>query len=175
MKKYLGLLAIALFVACHSSTPSANNEKDSVSNKEISNAPVFKKSEVATIYVSYLKLKDALVASDSNKAKAEAKTLSDALKNYNGCENTGVISDKIADAKDLAIQRKEFTALSKDVIALFKNSDLVSGSIYVQHCPMANKGDGGDWIANEAKIKNPYYGDEMLECGSVIQEIKAKQ
>jgi hypothetical protein len=46
--------------------------------------------------------------------------------------------------------------------------------IYVQHCPMANNGDGGDWLSAENKIQNPYYGSEMMECGAVIAEIKAK-
>jgi Cu(I)/Ag(I) efflux system membrane fusion protein len=62
--------------------------------------------------------------------------------------------------------------LSTDVIALFKHADLKKGSIYVQHCPMANNGDGGDWLATENKIQNPYYGDEMMECGRVLEEIK---
>jgi hypothetical protein len=39
---------------------------------------------------------------------------------------------------------------------------------------MANKGDGGDWLSTEKEIRNPYYGDEMLECGRVAEEIKAK-
>jgi Cu(I)/Ag(I) efflux system membrane fusion protein len=39
---------------------------------------------------------------------------------------------------------------------------------------MANKGDGGDWLSSVKKIQNPYYGDEMMECGSVVEEIKTK-
>ena len=44
------------------------------------------------------------------------------------------------------IHRLSFTYLSADVIAMFKHATLTSGAIYVQHCPMANKGDGGDWL-----------------------------
>ena len=67
-----------------------------------------------------------------------------------------------------------FTALNTDLIALFKNVELTAGTIFVQHCPMANKGDGGDWLSSVKKIQNPYYGDEMMECGSVVEEIKTK-
>jgi hypothetical protein len=37
---------------------------------------------------------------------------------------------------------------------------------------MANDGNGGYWLSSEPQIKNPYYGDEMLECGEVKEEIK---
>lgn len=86
-----------------------------------------------------------------------------------------MIAEKIAGTEDIKIQRKEFTALSSDVIALFKHADITQGSIYVQHCPMANNGDGGDWLSSEKKISNPYYGKEMLTCGAVLEVIKAKK
>lgn len=88
--------------------------------------------------------------------------------------NTAIIANKIENSTDIAVQRKEFTALSNDVIALFKHADLKSGTIFVQHCPMANKGEGGDWLSSAQKIQNPYYGSEMMECGAVIEEIKTK-
>ncbi|MCY1532448.1 hypothetical protein D9M68_677230 [compost metagenome] len=66
-----------------------------------------------------------------------------------------------------------FTTLSSDLIALFKNAELQSGTIFIQHCPMANKGDGGDWLSTNRLVENPYYGSQMMNCGSVIEEIKA--
>ena len=56
---------------------------------------------------------------------------------------------------------------------MFKHASIEKGAIFVEHCPMANNGEGGDWLASEKKINNPYYGKEMLECGSVVEEIKA--
>ncbi|WP_449440520.1 DUF3347 domain-containing protein [Pedobacter steynii] len=109
---------------------------------------------------------------DAQKAATQLKS---SLTNFPGCENTAVIAEKIASAKDIANQRKEFTYLSSDVIAMFKHADLKKGSIYVQHCPMANNGDGGDWLASEKQIQNPYYGDAMMDCGAVLEEIKASK
>jgi hypothetical protein len=37
---------------------------------------------------------------------------------------------------------------------------------------MAKNGDGAYWLASEKEIKNPYYGDDMLNCGEVKEEIK---
>jgi hypothetical protein len=177
MKKYLSLVAIVLIIACNHSAQTSTAKNDSVASAAEPKgavAPVFKDPKVLAIYSAYLSLKDALVSTDTSTAKSVAKTLSTKLKNYLGCENTAIIAEKMANAKDITAQRKEFTGLSSDVIALFKNAEILSGSIYVQHCPMANNGDGGDWISNEKKIRNPYFGSEMMECGAVTSEIKAK-
>lgn len=177
MKNYLGILVLMALIACNNKANKSAEKKDTVTTAEsskVASGPVFKDSKISGIYTDYLKLKDALVAAKVEDAKNAAKTLAVALKSYTGCENTAIIAQKITDAKDITAQRKEFTGLSSDVIALFKHADLTSGTIYVQHCPMANNGDGGDWLAAEKKIQNPYYGTEMMECGAVVAEIKAK-
>ena len=45
-------------------------------------------------------------------------------------------------------------------------------AMYVDHCPMAANGKGANWLSTEKTIKNPFYGDKMLSCGSVEQTIK---
>lgn len=176
MKNYLGIGALLLIVACNSEPQKSDSKQDTIQTKSatsVSNLS-FKNDTVKVLYQSYIELKDALVATKFDDAKQKAKALSVVLKSHNGCENTALIADKIETAKDIVEQRKQFTALSTDVIALFKHADLNSGIIYVQHCPMANKGDGGDWLSSEKKIQNPYYGSEMMECGAVIEEIKTR-
>jgi Cu(I)/Ag(I) efflux system membrane fusion protein len=37
---------------------------------------------------------------------------------------------------------------------------------------MANDNKGADWLSFDKAIKNPYFGDKMLQCGSVEQTIK---
>jgi hypothetical protein len=37
---------------------------------------------------------------------------------------------------------------------------------------MYNNGKGADWLSKEKEIKNPYYGSQMLNCGSVEETIK---
>lgn len=132
-------------------------------------------AKTENIYKGYIALKNALVSSNPAAAKTAASKLSVALKAFQGCENTALIADQIAGSADLKLQRKEFTALSSDVIALFKHAEIKKGTIYVEHCPMANNGMGGDWLSSEKKISNPYYGDEMLTCGAVLEELKTAQ
>ena len=177
MRNYFGILALIIFASCNSDANKTAAIKDTITVKTEKIAPSnisFKDIKVQELYTSYISLKNALVASKFDEAKTVSKDFSLQLKAYSGCENTAIIAKKIVNAKDITEQRKEFTALSSDVIALFKHTELASGTIFVQHCPMANNGDGGDWLSSEKKIQNPYYGSEMMECGAVIEEIKTK-
>jgi hypothetical protein len=177
MRKYFAILVLSALMACNNTANQSTEKKDSIAAPEppkAAVAPVFKDQKISDIYTNYIKLKDALVTAKVDEAKTAAKELSSELKNYTGCENTSLIADKISNAKDIVAQRTSFTGLSSDLIALFKHTDLSGGKIYVQHCPMANNGDGGDWLSSDSKIQNPYYGSEMMECGAVVAEIKAK-
>ena len=128
-------------------------------------------AKAQAIYNDYITLKNSLVATKYEGAQQSATKLKESLASYPGCENTALIAGKISAAKDISEQRKEFTLLSSDVIAMFKHAEVNGGSIYVQHCPMANNGNGGDWLSSEKKIQNPYYGSEMMECGGVVETI----
>lgn len=177
VKNYLAIVPLVLLMACNGTEQKNAATKDSAavdSKSEKTQTVNLKDAQLQAIYTDYLALKNALVATKANEAKTAAQTIAEKLKNYSGCENTAIIANKIASSQDIAEQRKQFTALSTDVIALFKHADLASGTIFVQHCPMANKGEGGDWLSSEKKIQNPYYGDEMMECGAVVEEIKTK-
>ena len=164
-------------MACNQAENKSTETKDSNSaNKIDTNLTqlTFSDEKVGVIYTDYIALKNALVATNADHAKSAAKKLAVSLKEYAGCENTAITATRIENAKDIAVQRTAFTSLSADVIALFKHASLSKGTIYVQHCPMANNGEGGDWLASEKKIQNPYFGSEMMECGAVLEEIKAK-
>lgn len=177
MKRYFGIAVILMIVACNSTENKSTETKDSTIAKQADtnvNQLSFTDEKVAQIYSDYLILKDALVATKFEDSKSAAKILAASLKLYAGCENTAMTAQTIETAKDISAQRKAFTSLSADVIALFRHASLNKGTIYVQHCPMANNGDGGDWLASEKKIQNPYYGSEMMECGAVVEKIKAK-
>ncbi|MEJ5995985.1 DUF3347 domain-containing protein [Pedobacter sp. Du54] len=176
MRKYFGIAFMLIVMACNNAENKSTETKDSNAVKVDSTVATltFKDKKVGAIYTDYLALKNALVSTNVSDAKSAAKKLSVSLKAYAGCENTAITASKIEAANDIAVQRTAFTSLSADIIALFKHASLSKGTIYVQHCPMANNGEGGDWLASEKKIQNPYYGSEMMECGAVLEEIKAQ-
>ncbi|WP_443947165.1 DUF3347 domain-containing protein [Pedobacter sp. AW1-32] len=178
MKRVIGILLVTSLMAC-SQSEKKNTSIDSTTAvaavDTTSSAALVKDSVQGNILSQYLILKNALVKGDSTLAKNFSAKLATSLNDYKGCELTATFASKIANAPTLAVQRKEFTTVSADLISLFKHADLNKGTtLFVQHCPMANKGDGGDWISVTADIKNPYYGDEMLECGSVVEKFAAK-
>ncbi len=179
LKNYFGLLAVTVLFACagnNSATDKTNDNIEGVAQLDTSAVvtPNFKDEKLGGVYNGYINLKDHLVATNFENAQPAAAKLSTLLKSQEGCENATVLAQKIADAKDIVTQRAAFTALNVELIPLFKHAELTAGSIYVQNCPMANKGDGGDWLSSVKKIQNPYYGDEMMECGSVIETVTAK-
>jgi hypothetical protein len=167
----LFVLMLALASCTHSKQPSAAAQIDKPSGKG-SEGVQLENAKTQAIYESYIALKNALVASKYGDSKIAANQLSLDLANYQGCETTALIANKIAQSKSLPDQRKDFTYLSSDVIALFMHTPIKNGVIYVEHCPMANHGEGGDWLSGEKKIRNPYYGETMMDCGEVTQVLK---
>ena len=167
------LVIVGSFFACNQATESTDTTKaDSIIAPPIVLIPVeIKDSLNADVYNNYIKLKDLLVSSDPAKGKTAASDLAISVRKLSGFESTAVLAEKIADSKDLSEQRINFTELSDDMIKLIKKSELASGSIYIQYCPMANEGKGGYWLSSQEEIMNPYYGDDMLHCGEVKETI----
>lgn len=133
---------------------------------------------------SYFAVKDALVKTDAATASIKATELEKAIKAVEMTKlsteehnvwmkimnNLTANTEKIAVFKDVAKQRETFALLSKDMYELAKVSKQET-PVYYQHCPMYN-GKGANWLSKEAAVKNPYYGSQMLTCGSVQETIK---
>jgi hypothetical protein len=133
---------------------------------------VFKDQNIGIAYSHYIHLKDALVASKSAEAKTVAAELRKSLGSLSNGKKAAESAGKIASGTDLDEQRKAFSTLSNEITTLVKESKLSSGAIYLEYCPMANNNEGGFWLSNEKQIKNPYFGDAMLKCGSIKETIQ---
>lgn len=131
------------------------------------NMVMFKDPKLGKAYDHYLHVKDALVASKSDEAKMGVDELQNSLREINGSTRALEAASKFADATDLEEQRKVFSALSNEMAALVKDGKLSMGMIYLDYCPMAK----ASWLSNEKEIKNPYFGEKMLTCGSVEEMI----
>lgn len=165
---------VALFAACN----QTQENKETPAGDSLVTVPAveveLRDTSINQAFKYYEDLKNVLVTSNASEARIAAAELGAALRKIKGSENTAVLADKIAASTNLSEQRTSFTALSNDVITLFKQSEISSGNIYVQYCPMANEGEGGYWLSSQAEIMNPYYGDEMLHCGEVKETIAKK-
>lgn len=133
----------------------------------------------APALTAYYDLKDALVATNAAKAKTGATALVLALGKVDAAQLSVVGKKKLTTAKtkalaiskttDVELQREQFEGLSTSMIALAKATK--PGKAFVQFCPMAAEGKGASWLSDKKKVRNPYYGDKMLKCGSVKEEI----
>jgi len=68
----------------------------------------------------------------------------------------------LATAEDISAARQAFGDLTKPLVRYRKA--VGAERLKVAYCPMANKA----WLQPEGEIGNPYYGSEMLTCGSFI-------
>lgn len=141
-------------------------------SKTQTTAVTFKDAKLGTAYAIYLKTKDALVASNTDDTKKAAGELQKALKDVKGSADALAATTKLAGASGLDEQRQLFSTVSNEMATLVKGGQLSAGSLYLEYCPMANGNEGAYWLSNEKQIKNPYFGDKMLKCGSVKETIQ---
>ena len=119
----------------------------------------------------YLTLKDELVRSDTQAASASAKEmlvlLSDKKYAFSR-SNLKPLLESIQNTDDIEEQRELFRSISNEMIQWASTTQSVSSKLYVQFCPMANNNKGASWLSTQEEIRNPFYGDAMLTCGSVV-------
>jgi hypothetical protein len=171
LKNVAAIGILSAFLACTQSAPKSNTSEKAVVQSTTDSIQL-KDTQQDEVLKQYFSLKDALVASNASNAQKEATTLTTSLKASPAFAKSVRICDSIAKTTDLAKQRSTFTNLSNELIAQFSKTSLLKGTFYMQFCPMANEGNGGYWLAAEQEVRNPYYGDEMLNCGEVKKTFK---
>lgn len=143
------------------------------------------KDVLEPVYSQYLNYKDALVADDLVQALTAAQSLQDTIDKidmavFSGDSHQAWMKFKsdLAAAlqhaphfKTLEESRTAFQQVSDTMIALTRAFTPLDQTIYVQHCPMADNGNGADWLSMDTEIKNPYFGQSMLTCGEVTMTI----
>jgi Cu(I)/Ag(I) efflux system membrane fusion protein len=137
--------------------------------------------DISGVLEAYLELKNALVGSASEDAHQQAIALLEYLEELeSGLSKEGeqawepygkkirTAAERIRDhPNSLEEQREAFHTLSDRLIEAVGKWGTGGKKLYKDHCPMAFDGEGADWLSEFEAIKNPYYGEKMLECGSV--------
>ena len=142
------------------------------------------KNPLSTVFDTYFAVKDALVKTDGTTASAKATDMLSAINEVKMetlkmdvhmvwmkvLENLKEDVTTISLSKDTKTQRASFDTLSESIYKLIKVSKQETPTYY-QHCPMANEGQGANWLSKEETIKNPYFGSQMLSCGKTVETI----
>jgi hypothetical protein len=143
-------------------------------------------NQLASVFTSYVELKDAFIASDAAKVKEEAKGTDEALakvdmKLLSGAAHNDWMNyltpiqsslKEIQGSTDIEAQRKAFSNLSDNLYKSVKAFGLGGKEAFYEYCPMAFNNEGAYWLSEQAQIKNPYFGDKMLTCGEVKEKLK---
>lgn len=178
--KYSYLILAGLFISACNSNPKSVSEATSEPTEETIAEPIadtsnngvkFKSKGIQTIYSAYEKLRDALVATDYETAKAFAKDLSEALKADENTWQQASMADGIMNAGEIEAARAVFSELNNSMESVFEGA-IESGEINKCFCPMALDNEGASWFSTTKEIKNPYFGDKMLKCGVVKKTLK---
>lgn len=138
-----------------------------------------------TLLAAYIGLKDALIAGDTTKVNAAAggvKTAADNLKvdDIQG-DSSGDIkatarsfastisgsAQNTAAEGSLSAKRKEFELIAEALWNLTRTVKYDGQKLFWHYCPMAFNNRGAYWLSDNRQVRNPYFGHEMLECGSV--------
>ena len=166
--------------------------KDSKSNSSVDNFDVSKKfqNQLGVVVDVYILLKDAFVLSNSDKAHSTSIDMKKALDevdmkllkgdaqhiwtNFLSLINNSLV--QIHNSKNIEEQRKAFGSLSQemyDMLHLFGFVTKNKRSLFFEFCPMADHNKGAYWLSYDKEIRNPFFGDSMLECGEVKKELKS--
>lgn len=174
----------------HATEDSAEHASESTVAAEASE-PQFQvdvsfQNQLASVFASYVELKDAFVASDANKVKDEAKETDEALSKVDMKLLSGAAHNdwmnylspiqsslkEIHGGTDIEAQRKAFSTLSVNLYKSIKAFGLGGKETFYDYCPMAFNNEGAYWLSDQEQIQNPYFGDKMLTCGEVKEKLK---
>ncbi|MBO6515084.1 MAG: efflux RND transporter periplasmic adaptor subunit [Bacteroidia bacterium] len=143
------------------------------------------KRSLYKVFEEYIDLKDALV---KDNYKAGIQKTNDMLRQIekinmtlfkgeahdlwmNHSVNIKTSLKHMTRTKNIGEARQQFKVLSDHTILLALSFGPFETPLFVQTCPMANDNKGADWISKDREIENPYFGESMIGCGDVINEI----
>lgn len=141
-------------------------------------------NQINGLLAAYLDLKNALVATDDAKAKTAAAAL---IQKLEGVDDEKMTEDQKAffhslhgkiktDAEHITEagidhQREHFSSMSNQLFKLVKSFHANQKPVYYEFCPMAFDNKGAYWLSETEQIKNPYFGEKMMNCGSVKETL----
>lgn len=107
--------------------------------------------EQSAEFTVYFQIKDALVGDDLDQVK------------YAVAENN--LQDAIR-TENIDVAREDFFVWTQALEKVLEEN-AYGEVVYKQQCPMAFDNSGAYWFSLEEKVYNPYFGAQMLRCGSV--------
>ncbi|MBW7890533.1 MAG: DUF3347 domain-containing protein [Chitinophagaceae bacterium] len=171
-RNILHLIILSIFISC----TAPKEEKHDTEDIEIPVTPTPPKAETKNIALNallgqYYQIAEALTSGDVNQVRIIANAIAAGAEKA-GERNIIEAAKEIVGSNQLETERKSFQKLSNAFISMVKKEGLENGNLYVAYCPMAFNNQGASWITTVKAIKNPYFGESMLTCGSIKETIQ---
>ncbi len=126
-------------------------------------------------------MKDAFVAGNVADVSASAKNTLEKLQSVAESDLGKMEQSHISKIKRMLVainetdniknQRDHFVVLNQNMVPLVMNIKNIDLQLLIQKCPMANNSKGAFWLSTNKEIRNPYYGEQMMTCGSTIDSL----
>jgi membrane fusion protein, copper/silver efflux system len=127
--------------------------------------------DASALIGQYLVVQDSLAGDNFEEARAAWDRLA-VLAGESGNAALQAETTAGAAAEDITGMRTAFQPISNRLIALVQSQGNPTGTeLHVVHCPMAFEWAGADWLQAAGDVRNPYFGAEMLRCGTVREEV----
>lgn len=194
--------AVIAVVSCNSNPSLTEEHANMNHTDSMPMAPAAVNQEIETVSVSfprvdegvsaymkemvqyYLAVKNALTNDNESAAAAASDKMVAAMKGFDKslltADQKKVYDNVEDDLKEQAAQiaknkldrqRDHFSKMSEDIYSLVKAYG-AGMTLYHDHCPMAKENNGAMWLSETKDIRNPYFGDKMMTCGSVEEMFK---
>ena len=131
----------------------------------------------------YLNVKNSLTSDELESAQKHLRAFSDEVKNSSEMNHHeehseqhemhhGSMTEAVQQAEqadDIDSFRLAFREISEQLLKALENQGY-EGDLFKQYCPMYE--DGSAWISDSEEIANPFYGDQMHNCGETVEELR---
>ncbi len=185
-KYFLIIIAIFAFISCDDTSGKNKVPEVPPITAQGNNSDVVNYGIGGIIYEYYL-LKDNFVLENEAMIMQHALAMQKGIDTLDLKTVQGTNSDKnkttqlvseigqalvtLMREKDMEAQRRPFQTISDKLYDLIKSVRFDKQIIYHEHCPMAFKETGANWLSNTPDIKNPYIPKKMIECGEVLDTL----
>jgi len=148
------------------------------------------REQLAKVFDGYFAMQQSLSNDNVKLAAESAKQALDALKAVDMKLLSGSDHDKwmkfsaelesvlsnAGENKDIKLIREDFHLLSQQLAQAAEHFGSTGQSpFYLLHCPMAFDNTGANWLQDNDKTHNPYFGQMMPQCGGVKEIIDVKE
>lgn len=107
--------------------------------------------DMEAVIPAYLETREALANDNFEEANSQFRSFTDIRTN------------------NIEELRAAFKQVSEELLAAVEEFGY-EGNLYKQYCPMYS--GGSYWISDDEEVENPYYGDEMHNCGETVEQIQ---